>query len=141
MFRYQSPFVVNDKGKVMDVSGNRDTENQNILMYRKHGKLNQQWDVVYMDQWKGEPGKGEMNTDFGLLVEMTFFVQSKLPAGRYLDIIDNRNFAIKTRNGNKRQEWYFDQKSLTIKSRYNNQSWDQKSSGRSRDLQIWSTNS
>jgi membrane carboxypeptidase/penicillin-binding protein PbpC len=141
MFRYQSPFVVNDKGKVMDVSGNRDTENQNILMYRKHGKLNQQWDVVYMDQWKGESGKGEMNTDFGLLVEMTFFVQSKLPAGRYLDIIDNRNFAIKTRNGNKRQEWYFDQKSLTIKSRYNNQSWDQKSSGRSRDLQIWSTNS
>jgi hypothetical protein len=48
---------------------------------------------------------------------------------------------IKTPNGRKTQTWYFDQKSLTIKTRYNNQSWDIKSAGRTRDMQIWSTNS
>jgi hypothetical protein len=36
--------------------------------------MNQQWDIVYADQWKGEPGKGELNEDFGLYVERDFFV-------------------------------------------------------------------
>jgi hypothetical protein len=35
----------------MDVSGGRDAENTNIIVYNKHGKINQQWDVVYADQW------------------------------------------------------------------------------------------
>ena len=47
--------------KVMDVSGNSDTENRSIIMYKKHGGLNQQWDIVYADEWKGDPGKGELN--------------------------------------------------------------------------------
>jgi len=60
---------------------------------------------------------------------------------RYLDLINNRNMVIKTPNGRKTQIWYFDQKSLTIKTRYNNQSWDIKNSGKTNDMQIWSTNS
>jgi hypothetical protein len=30
---------------------------------------------------------------------------------------------------------------LTIRTRYNNQSWDIKSAGKTNDMQIWSTNS
>jgi hypothetical protein len=30
---------------------------------------------------------------------------------------------------------------LTIRTRYNNQSWDIKSAGKTKDMQIWSTNS
>jgi hypothetical protein len=30
---------------------------------------------------------------------------------------------------------------LTIRTRYNNQSWDIKNSGKTKDMQIWSTNS
>jgi hypothetical protein len=48
---------------------------------------------------------------------------------------------IKTPNGRRTQIWYFDQRSLTIKTRLNNQSWDIKSAGRTNDMQIWSTNS
>jgi hypothetical protein len=48
---------------------------------------------------------------------------------------------IKTDNGRRTQVWYFHQQSLTIRTRYNNQSWDIKSAGRTRDMQIWSTNS
>jgi len=48
---------------------------------------------------------------------------------------------IKTRNGRRTQLWYFHQQSLTIRTRYNNQSWDIKSAGRTNDMQIWSTNS
>jgi NADPH-dependent glutamate synthase beta subunit-like oxidoreductase len=49
MFKYQGAFVVNERGKVMDVSGGKDRENQNIHSWKKHGGLNQQWDIVYVD--------------------------------------------------------------------------------------------
>jgi len=96
---------------------------------------------MYVDEWKGEPQKGELNEKFGLYVERDFHVVSQLPDNRYLDLINNRNMVIKTRNGRRTQVWYFDQRSLTIKTRLNNQSFDIQSSGRTNNMQIWSTNS
>jgi len=132
---------VNEKGKVMDVSGGVDTENRNIITYKKHGGINQQWDVVYADEWKGEPGKGELNEQFGLYVERPFYVISQMGEHRYLDLINNRNMVIKTRNGRNTQTWFFDQKSLTIKTQYNKQSWDIQSNGGAKDMRIYSTQS
>lgn len=57
------------------------------------------WDIVYVDEWKGEPGKGELNEEFGLYVERPFYVVSAMSDGRYLDLINNRNMVIKTSNG------------------------------------------
>jgi hypothetical protein len=82
-----------------------------------------------------------MNKKFGLIVEKDFYIVSKLPSGRFLEVPDNRNMAIKTRNGRRQQVWYFHQQSLTIRTRVNNQSWDIKSAGKTNDMQIWSTNS
>jgi len=103
--------------------------------------MNQMWDIIYVDEWKGEPKKGELNEDFGLYVERDFYIQTAMSSNRYLDLINNRNMVIKTPNGRKTQTWYFDQRSLTIKTRLNNQSWDIQSSGRTNNMQIWSTNS
>jgi hypothetical protein len=72
MFRYQSPFLVNEKGKVMDVHGGVDAENRQMIVWNKHGKLNQQFDLIYVDEYEGEPGKGELNEEFGLYVERPF---------------------------------------------------------------------
>jgi membrane carboxypeptidase/penicillin-binding protein PbpC len=124
----------------MDVSRNRDAENQNIHMWNKHGRLNQQWDLIYADQWKRDPIKGELNEDFGIYVERTFFIISQMKSKRYLDLV-GRDFVIKTRNGRNTQQWYFHQQSLTIRSRSNNQSWDIKSAGKTTHMQVWSTNS
>jgi hypothetical protein len=140
MFRYQDGYITNDKLKVMDVQGNVDDENRRIISHKKNGGLNQQWDVVYVDEWKDEPVKGELNEKFGLYVERDFYIVSKLPSSRYLSVIDNRKIVIKTPHGGKQQVWYFDQKSLTIKTRLNNQSFDIKSSGKTKDFQIYSTN-
>ena len=76
MFRYQGAFVVNERGKVMDVSGGKDYENQNIQVWNKHGKINQQWDIVYVDEYPEEPKKGELNSDFGLYVDRSFYIVS-----------------------------------------------------------------
>jgi type IV secretory pathway VirD2 relaxase len=96
---------------------------------------------MYADEWKGEPTKGQLNKRFGLYVERDFHIVSSLTSHRYLDLINNRNMVIKTSNGRKTQVWYFHQQSLTIRTRYNNQSFDIKSAGRTEDMQIWSTNS
>jgi hypothetical protein len=140
MFRYRGRMIQNERGKVMDVSGGKDAENQDIIVWNKHGRINQQWDVVYTDQWKGEPKKGELNKDFGIYVERSFYIVSQMGRGRYLDLI-GRNMVIKTRNGRRTQQWYFHQQSYTIKTRSNNHSWDIQSSGRSTNMQVWSTNS
>lgn len=53
-----------------------------------------------------------------------------------------RNMVIKTPNGRKSQEWYFDQKSRTIRSMYRkNWSWDIQGAGRSSNMQAYNTNS
>jgi hypothetical protein len=108
----------------MDVHGGVDAEQRNIIMWNRHGKINQQWDLVYADEYPNEPVKGELNEKFGLYVERDFHVISQLPSNRYLDLINNRNFVIKTPNGRNTQVWYFHQQSLTIRTRLNNQSWD-----------------
>ena len=141
MFRVEGAFIVNEKGKVFDVSGGKDNENQNIIVYNKHGGINQQFDVVYADEWKGEPGKGDFNPKFGLYVERPFYIISELGENRYLDLINNANFVIKVRNGRSSQTWFFDQKSLTIKTMYNKQSWNINSNGGASSMRIYSTNS
>jgi NADPH-dependent glutamate synthase beta subunit-like oxidoreductase len=40
LFRYQGSNIVNERGKVMDISGNKDALNQNIHMWKKHNGLN-----------------------------------------------------------------------------------------------------
>jgi hypothetical protein len=78
---------------------------------------------MYVDEWKGEPQKGEMNEKFGLLVDTDFYAQTEMASGRYLDIIDNNKLAIKIKRGGakeKKQIWYFHQQSMTIRTRFNN---------------------
>jgi hypothetical protein len=110
-------------------------------MEDRNDKIYQRWRVIYVDEYKGEPTKGQFNEKFGLFVERDFYVVSSLSTNKYLDLINNRNMVIKTRNGRKTQVWYFHQQSMTIRTRLNNQSWDIKNSGKTNDMQIWSTNS
>jgi hypothetical protein len=142
MFRVkEGKYITNEKGKVIAVSGGLDNENRNLVMEQRNSKVHQRWRVVYVDEYEAEPTKGQLNKKFGLYVERDFYVVSALKDHRYLDLINNRNMVIKTRNGRKTQVWYFHQQSLTIRTRYNNQSFDIKNSGRTTNMQIWSTNS
>jgi hypothetical protein len=141
MFRYQGHNLVNEHGKAMDISGNIDTENRNVEMHKMNGQINQQWDLIYADEYPAEPTKGQLNKEFGLYVERPFNIISQMKSNRYLELIDGRNLVIKTRNGRNTQEFYFDQTSKTIKNKSNNQSFDIQSNGKSNNLQVWSTNS
>jgi hypothetical protein len=83
-----------------------------------------------------------MNSKFGVYVDRDFHIVSAMESNKYLDLDNsNRYPVVKTPNGRKQQVWYFHQQSMTIRTRYNNQSFDIKSSGKTSDMQIWSTNS
>jgi hypothetical protein len=124
----------------MDISGGIDAENRNLVVHGRHGRINQQFDLIYAENWREDPKKGQLNRYFGLYVERDFHIQSGLSAGRYIDIL-GRNLVIKTQNGRKTQVFYFHRQSRTIRSKNNNQSIDITSSGRSTNLHVWSTNS
>jgi hypothetical protein len=116
MFRMKGKYLTNDKGKVMWVQGEVDAEQRYIYSATRKNHVSQQWDIIYSDQWKRDPKKGELNKRFGLYVERPFYIISDLGSHRYLDLI-GRNFVIKTRNGRTSQQWWFHQVSLTIKSK------------------------
>jgi hypothetical protein len=75
---------VNERGLVMDVHGGHDQENRNIIVWKRHKGLNQQWDIVYVDEAKPEPKKGEMSPQWGFVVERPFYIVSQMKANRYL---------------------------------------------------------
>ena len=122
------------KGKVFDVSGSQDLENRQVIAWNRHNGLNQQWDIVYVDEAKPEPKKGEMSPWWGFVVERPFYIVSEMKAHRYLQILNN-DAVIKTPNGQTYQQFYFDQRTRTIRSMANKgYSLSIQSHGRNRDL-------
>jgi len=141
LFKNQKGNIVNEKGKVIEVQGHIDRENQNIGILEKDNGLYQQWDVIYVDEMPKELKKGDTNTMFGLDVERPFFVVTTLESERYLDLIGN-NMVLKTPNSFPSQQWYFDQKSRTIKSmRSKNMSWDIDGASKGTNMSVAATNS
>jgi hypothetical protein len=141
MFKMRGAYLTNIKNnKVMWVQGDADEENRQIYVDTRKNKTSQQWDIIYADQWKRDPRKGELNKRFGLYVERDFYIISRMRTGRYLDAL-NRNFVIKTRNGRSSQKWWFHQQSLTIKSRQYNQSWNILGNGGQQNINVAATNS
>jgi hypothetical protein len=132
---------VNEKGKVLDINNGDDRENNWMSVVNQNKSPSQEWDIIYVVDMAKDPVKGELNTDFGLYVERPFHIVSQLPGRRYLDIIDRRNVVIKTPNSYKTQVWYFDQRSRTIKSQSNNESFDIQNAGKNKNLQVYKTNS
>jgi len=80
--------VVNEKGKVLDVRGGQDRNNQDVIVWSLHNGLNQQWDVVYTDQPE-PPVNFQPNKPFVLINQM---------AGKRLLTLSGSNFVVQSRN-------------------------------------------
>jgi len=121
LFKYDNSQLLNIKyNNAMEVRDNHDLEKQQLHLNRRNNKLNQQWDIVYVPDFKGEPKKGELNEDYGFYVERPFHIISQLPRRRYVQRLPDggsQEIAIKQPNGYDSQVWYFDQKTLSIKNK------------------------
>jgi hypothetical protein len=95
---------------------------------------------MLMNTQRNQRRENSMKNSDSMLKE-PFYIISQLDENRYLDLINNRNMVIKTQNGRNTQIWYFHQYSKTIRTKLNNQSFDIQNSGKTGNMQIWSTNS
>jgi len=48
-FNIRGEHVMNIRGLAMDVSGGRDKEGQNVIVWKKHNGKNQKWNIIYKD--------------------------------------------------------------------------------------------
>jgi hypothetical protein len=66
-------------------------------MERRSNRESQTWEIKYKNEIPPEPKKGELNKDFGLLVQTDFHIVSGLGKKRYLDVVSGWG-VIKTDN-------------------------------------------
>jgi hypothetical protein len=137
---WKEPYLVNERGKVMNVSGGSDTENRNIIMYNKHGRINQQWSLIYVDEMPKALGKGDFDPEYGMKIEMDFHIISRLNSKRYLDRV-GYDVVIKTPNDRNTQIWYYHYKTRTIRNKYQNYALEIQNAGRSNNVRVYSVNS
>ena len=45
-------YLENERGKVMEVQGKADNENQYIYVLERNNQIHQQWDIIYADEYK-----------------------------------------------------------------------------------------
>ena len=107
--------MLNERGKVLDVSGNRDAENRNVLVWKRHNGLNQKWRIQYISDIKPEPAKPpKVIRKNEFIVDKPFILISKMRAARVLST-KGTNLVIKNRvAGDNSQVFIFDSKSNTI---------------------------
>jgi hypothetical protein len=127
-------------GRALDVAGNRDRENQNVIVFKRHNALNQQWDIVYVDTLQPDLKPGDWWPAFGMYIEKEFSIVTKLSSGRYMDLVGD-NLVIKTRTASESQKWYFDFKSRTIINKATKKSINIGNKGSGNTVNVWKTTS
>jgi hypothetical protein len=96
LFRYKNHNVINEKGKVIEVSGNKDNEGQNIEVNGRNNALNQQWDVIYVDEGiDGFLPTSGLDPNTGYYINRPFYFVSRLPMRRVAECIGANNMVIK----------------------------------------------
>lgn len=105
-----------NKKDVLDVYQGKDKEGNMVTMYNRHNGANQKWKILYLDEKEEDPSKG-LDEDSGLYRNRPFYLVSRLPKHRVLTCKVRGTMGIQDKKkGNKKQEWYFDHLTRTVKS-------------------------
>ena len=135
-------YIANVQNKlVLDITGGKDEEHRDVIVYRRHGGKNQQWKIIYIDTIKKEKETG-LNEDFGFHCDKPFFVRSRLPMKRVLEPQGANNVTIRKYNNSRRkqQTFTFNCVDKTIRSNYwKNYAMEIQSNGGSSNIRMTST--
>lgn len=77
-----------------------------------------------------------MNKDFGFQTSRAFYIRSRMPSGRVIEVVGGRNLVLKTvKREREVQQFFFDGITKTLKSQqYKDRSIDIMNGGRSNNL-------
>lgn len=101
-------------------ANNRDTQSSHLYWLPLDPKRkSNKWDLTYLDELKGEYKTGELNKEYGWIVNTDFYIVSQMPSRRFLTKIGSYGVGIKTRYeiGTNTQKWYFDERTKNLKNR------------------------
>jgi hypothetical protein len=80
---------VSARGKVIDVAGGLDNENQNVIVSSRTNKMSQRWSIVYVDEDKPAVKKGDYLQDIGFYALRPFYIESLAGGNRFVQIVSN----------------------------------------------------
>lgn len=97
--------------------------------------------MIYVDEAEAEQTTG-LYKPFGIHLARPFYIRSRMPMQRVVEVIGGRNLVVSTLDRTKESQIFFlDPKSKTIKSVAEKESSiDIQRAGTSSNLQIWATN-
>jgi hypothetical protein len=102
--------------------------------------MSQRWTIVYVDEDKAAPKKGDFMQDVGFYALRPFYIESQAGGNRFLSLIGS-NVVINSQTGEVNQKFIFDPATMTIKTQSQaNRSLNVASNGKSTNLEINSTN-
>jgi len=127
-FHVDGNFLRNERNLVVDVSGARDSDGANVIVWKKHGNLNQQWKIEYV------------NADViqnGIIPDKPFRIISKMGKGRAITRSKNNVIIRDTNVKDKDQQFVYDSETGSIQPRRNgNVAMDIGEQGRNRYVQF-----
>lgn len=90
-------------------------------MWKRHNGLNQRWTILYTKGKKAAATSGK-NDDFGFEINKSFYFVSRMAMRRVIQV-DGGGVRLKRRvrkntGQSKQQQWYFDEKSKALKTRW-----------------------
>jgi hypothetical protein len=103
---------------------------------------NQRWKIIYVDKAEAIRTKG-FNKEFGFHINRPFYIRSRMPMQRIAECHGANNVWLKRwRKNTNAQQWFFDEKSKTIK----NKQWvsrvlEIQSNGNSNNVRVATVNS
>jgi hypothetical protein len=102
--------------------------------------MSQRWTIVYVDEDKAAPKKGDYIQDVGFYALRPFYIESQAAGKRFVSLMGN-NLVINPQTGEVNQRFTFDPTTMSIKTvSQSNRSINVSGNGRSTNLEINSTN-
>jgi len=112
-FILDGKFIKNERGLVLDVSGSKDRDGQNVIVWKKNGEnsLNQHWQVSYVDA---------DTVQNGIIPDKPFRIITKMRSGRALTRSgDNVVIRDVSKSSNNDQIFVFDSETGSIQPQRN----------------------
>lgn len=102
--------------------------------------MSQRWNIVYVDEDKSTPKKGQYMQDIGFYVRRPFYIESKAGGNRFLSLMGT-NVVINSQTGEKNQQFVFEPNTMTIQTlNYSGRSLNIANNGRATNLEVSGTN-
>lgn len=139
-FKYINENLLNKRGLVLEIDGNKCEEGRAVNAWKKHNGKNQRWVVKYGENNEDDVQTKGKDNYFGLVINEPFYAFSKGSNKQHtIEVIGGRNLSLKKfERGKQTQQFYLDASTKTIKSvAYKDKSWDIESAGQSINMHIW----